>query len=347
MRRALINRVLSLMLCGSLLTCTIVAAAPVTGKVAVAGKGVAAVRVVAHPVSVLTLTGEAPFASAPTGADGLFTLDLPPGSYYLLADGAGLFGYYGRNPLTVPEEGAADVNILLVPVNSRPPQLTSTLTGGIIGRVVHDGKGVPGALVFVYPDLSAQLKGFGLGMSAPSDGDGVFELPLPAGSYYLVARARHGGSLAGPLQAGDLFGYLPGNPVVVAAGAVVQMTLPVIAVPEKSSRIAATLFGRTRIGGIVVDGAGQPQAGMMALLYSDDAMLNRPLYVSPPTGADGRFQLSFPSGGAFYLAARSSLGGTPSPGEMYGRYLGETGPVIRIETGKAVEGLQIVVEPVW
>ena len=318
-----------------------------TGKVAVDGAGTAGVRVVAYPLKVLALTGEAPFASPATGADGLFALDLPPGAYYLLASGNGWFSYYGRNPLTVPAEGLADINLPLVPAATAPPEMAATIAGGIAGRVLHNGKPVTNAVVFVYPDLSAQFKGFGLGMSAPTDEQGGFELALPAGSYYLLARVRHGSAMAGPLQAGDLFGYLPANPVTVAAGSVTKVALPVITVPEKVSRHAASMFGQTRISGRIVDRDGKPLAGLQALLYADDAMLNRPLYVSLPTGTDGLFQLSFPNGGTFYLAARNTLGGTPAPGELYGRYQGADGSALKVETGQSLEGFQVVVEKVW
>lgn len=343
----MVKRTLFLTICCLLLSMVPALSAPVTGKAAVAGKGTAGVRVVAYPISTLSLTGDAPLASKETGADGLFALDLPPGSYYLLANGNGWFSYYGRNPVTVPSEGLADVNLPLVPAVTPPPEVKTALTSGVVGRVVHDGKPVANAIVFVYPDLSAQFKGFGLGMSAPTDENGQFEAPLPAGSYYLVARVRHGKSLAGPLQAGDLFGYLPANPVTVAQEAVTKVILPVIAVPEKVSRHAATMFGQTRISGTIVDRAGKPLAGMQALLYAEESMLNRPLYVSQPTGTDGMFQLSFPSGGNFYLAARNNLGGTPAPGELYGRYQGATGAMLKVETGESLEGLKIVVEEVW
>ncbi len=41
-------------------------------------------------------------------------------------------------------------------------------------------------------------------------------------------------------------------------------------------------------------------------------MLNRPEFVSQPTGKDGKFVISFPQGGAYFLAARDMLGGTPA-----------------------------------
>lgn len=338
-------RVLTLTLLIWLCTAPLLAA-PVAGKVALDGKGGAGVRVAAYPVTALSLAAEPAVLSPATGADGLFSLDLPPGQYYLLARGGDWFSYYGRNPVAVPPEGVSDVNLPLVAVSAPPSKLVPTLDNGVAGQVLQAGKPVANAVVFAYPDLSAQLKGFGLGMSAPTGADGVFELPLSAGSYYLVARVRHGSSLAGPLTAGDLFGYLPQNPVTVGTG-VSQVALPVVAVPEKVARHSATMFGQTRISGTIVDHAGKPLAGLQALLYADESMLNRPLYVSAPTGPDGAFQLSFPVGGAYYLAARNSLGGTPAPGELYGRYQGENGTSLKLETGGSLTGVTVTVEAVW
>ena len=129
---------------------------------------------------------------------------------------------------------------------------------------------------------------------------------------------------------------------------ILAVVLPVVAVPDKVARHAATMFGQTRISGTIFDREGKPLAGLRALLYTDEAMLNRPLYVSAPTGPDGTFQLSFPDGGAYYLAARSSLGGTPVPGELYGRYQADNQqPRLKIETGASLADLRIVVEEVW
>jgi len=321
-------------------------AAPVAGKVALDGAGTAGVQVAAYPAEAVSLAAAPHSRSLATGTDGLFVLDLPPGQYYLLAHGGGWFSYYGRNPVTVPPEGLDDINLPLIPDKASLPTITPAVDNGIAGQVLHAGKPVSGAVVFAYPDMSAQLKGFGLGMSAPTGADGLFELPLPAGSYYLVARVRHGSSLVGPLTAGDLFGYLPQNPVMVGAG-VVTVPLPVVAVPEKVARHSDTMFGQTRISGTIVDRDGKPLAGMKALLYADESMLNRPLYVSAPTGPDGAFHLSFPTGGSYYLAARNTLGGTPAPGELYGRYHGDGQATLKVETGKSAVGIRIVAEEVW
>jgi hypothetical protein len=57
--------------------------------------------------------------------------------------------------------------------------------------------------------------------------------------------------------------------------------------------------------------------------------------------------LSFPKGGTYYLSARSELGGTPAPGELYGRYQGSPNHSLRVRTGKALEDIDIFVEEVY
>ena len=123
--------------------------------------------------------------------------------------------------------------------------------------------------------------------------------------------------------------------------------MQVIEVPEKVDRHAATLFGNTRIAGRILNVSGDPVAGVRAMLYDDSMMLNRPLYVSQPSAADGSFALSFPKGGIYYLSARDELGGTPAPGELYGRYQGSPDHSIRIRTGKLIGGVEIAVDAVY
>lgn len=325
----------------------IAGAALLKGKTTIQGEAVAGMEVLVYPVSTLDFDGPAPYKAGPTGADGFFEVELPTGQYYVLARGAGRFAYYGRNPVSVPKEGLDTVNLLMektdLPV-SEPQGLVET---GVAGAVTHHGNPVAGAIVMVYTDLSSKLKGMGLGMSNPTAEDGSFEFPLPPGTYHLVVRVRKSGMMAGPLRAGDLFGYLPANPLVVEEGKVAAVHIPVISVPEKVERYASSLFGNTSVQGRILGDDGEPVAGVQALLYDDPMMLNRPLYVSQPTAADGSFVLSFPKGGVYYLAARNELGGTPAPGELYGRYQGSADHSIRIRTGKLLEGIEILVEEVY
>ncbi len=324
-----------------------VQATSLKGKTTVSADSVAGVEVVAYPMTTLDFSQTAPYSSGPTQADGQFILDLPKGRYYLLAKGEGLFTYYGRNPVSVPKEGLKDVNLLMLPEGLPGPVNEPRISTGVMGIVSADGKLVQGAIITIYPDLSSQLKGMGLGMSAPTDANGFFEVPLPSGTYYLVVRLRQSGQMAGPLRAGDLFGYLPTNPLKLKDGGVASVQIPVIEVPEKVDRHASTLFGNTRITGSILDAKGRPIKGVRAMLYRDSMMLNRPLYVSQPSAVDGSFVLSFPKGGIYFLAARNELGGTPAPGELYGRYQGSPDHSVRIRTGKVLEGVEIKVEEVY
>ncbi len=331
----------------SLILSTSAPAASINGKATDDAGSVAGVEVMAYPADVLTFSVPPAYTSTKTSADGLFSLELPEGQYYLLARGEHLFTYYGRNPVTVPLNGLEDVNLLMTSDNLPAPNDKANIESGIVGRVSLAGQPVQNAIVTVYPGLSSQLKGMGMAMAAPTDDRGYFELPLGPGTYYLVVRVRRNGQMAGPLKAGDLFGYLSGNPLVVSTGDTVRVHIPLIEVPEKVKRHAANLFGNTLVTGRVLDTAGKPVAGLQVLLYDDSMMLNRPLFVSQKTGADGSYQLSFPAGGHYYLAARDELGGTPAPGELYGRYQGSPDHSINIETGKALEGIEIVVDEVY
>ncbi len=319
----------------------------IKGKATVNAEAVAGVEVMAYPAKLLTFNPPAPHISAATATDGLFALELPEGQYYLLARGKELSAYYGRNPITVPEKGLDNVNLLLTSDNLAGPQEEAAIETGIVGRVSLDGQPVENAIVTVYTDLSSQLKGMGLGMAAPTDRQGYFELPLSSGTYYLVVRVRQSGQMVGPLKAGDLFGYLPYNPLVLTAERLARVHIPLIEVPVKIERHAASLFGNTLVTGRVLDTQGAPVAGIKVLLYEDPMMLNRPLFVSRETSDNGSYQLSFPKGGRYYIAARSELGGTPAPGELYGRYQGSADHSIEIITGKVLESIEIVVDEVY
>lgn len=322
-------------------------AATLKGKTMVDAESVAGIEVMAYPLTVLDFNSAAPYKVGPTAGDGQFEFELPKGQYYLVAQGDNLFNYYGRNPVSVSKEGLKNINLLMVPNSLPGPDNEPGIQTGVMGTVSANGQPVQNAFVMIYPDLSSQLKGMGLGMSAPTDDKGFFEVPLPAGTYYLVVRVRKSGMMAGPLRAGDLFGYLPTNPLVLKDGKVEKVQIPVITVPEKVERHAKTLFGNTRITGQIVDSRGVSVAGVLAMLYDNSMMLNRPLYVSQKTGPDGIFVLSFPKGGIYYLAARNELGGTPAPGELYGRYQGSPDHSVRIRSGKLIEGVEIRVEEVY
>ncbi len=305
--------------------------APVAGKVTVGTQKtpVAGVKVLAWPVASPSLGAEPPYSSSPSTGDGLFEFQLKPGAYYFIAEGNDLYCFYGRNPVTVPEGGIEGMNLSLVERQPPSPQWDPKVKTGVLGQLTYEGKPLAGAVLQIYTDLNTQLKGMGLGMTAPSDDNGYVEAPLPPGTYYLVARKRRSESFAGPL---------------VKEGEVTKIPIAMVEVPEKVARLADTLFGQTSIGGRILDAGGSPVSGVRVLLYPDPMMLNRPLYVSQPSTADGRFVLSFPKGGIYYLAARNNLGGAPAPGELYGRISRSRDSSVRVRTGQALQGIELVVE---
>lgn len=323
---------------------------PVQGKVSFDTIGTGEVVVQAWPVATSSLAGAAPFRSSPSDSNGSFALELPPGEYYFLARGKETFAYYGRNPVTVAETGLEELKIGLVQLSSAPPPapVENESESGVAGSALVQGQTRSGVVVYAYTDLSSRLKGMGYAMSVPTDEDGRFSLALPAGTYYLLARLRQGGGMVtGPLRAGDFIGYAPENPVRVGGKQVLQVSIPMLEVPEKVERLADSLFGGTSLKGRIVTRDGQPVGGARAILYDEAQMLNRPLYVSRPSDADGRFVLSFPHGGTYYLAARQQLGGAPAPGELYGTYDATPDHALTIATGEQREGIELVVEEMW
>jgi hypothetical protein len=319
----------------------------VEGKVTSNRTPAADVRVLAYPVTAETLDGASPYSSLPTAADGRFRLTLPAGEYYFFARGAGLFSFYGRNPVAVPAEGLAEMNLGLVPEGGRPPSDEPFVATGVLGRTFAEEGSQADATIYVYTDLTSRLKGMGYVMAGPTDKEGIFEAALPAGTYYLLARQRRGNSSTGPLQAGDHVGYYPGNPLTLKEGEVARVAIPMLEVPAKVTAMAGNLFGQTSIVGRILDRRGDPVAGVRAVLYDDGQMLNRPLYVSQPSGADGAFVLSFPEGGTYFLAARDTLGGAPGPGDLYGTYDASDDHSLSLETGEKRSGIDIVVEEMW
>lgn len=317
----------------------------IRGKVNFERLPAAGVEVEAYRADTIHLPAQPDFRSAVTGADGMFLIALPPGSYYLLARGAGLFSYYGRNPVLVPAAGLDEVSLGLV---QQPDKKDSDATQQfVIGQVTHAGQPQADAIVFIYTDLTTQLKGLGYMMAGPTDEQGQFELDLPDGTYYLIARKRQGNMTVGPLRAGDFVGYYPHNPLRVRDNRAEPVIIPMLEVPDKVEQMNMNFNGQTSISGLITNSAGEPVDGVRVVLYVRPQMLDRPLLVSQPTGADGRYTLSMPKGGDYYLAARNTLGGAPGPGDLYGTYDENPNHMLHIDSGAVQDGIDITVEEMW
>jgi hypothetical protein len=305
--------------------------------------------------------GERAVAAGVTGDDGTATLFLPAGRYSLVSewrkDGehdrpiepGDRFSYFGGNPVYIAE--GSEQRLFLGLEEFREPPRTVEGEGqgtGVSGYVREGDEPVAAAHVYAYLRPGSGFRAMGFAASAPTTEDGTFLLDLPPGRYFLVARKRAGGGIAGPLRKGDHFGFYPANPVTVAAGRFTRVVIPATRlklrnVPAYSGEYKAAAF----IEGRILDRKGNPVSGVYAALYDNPDLLNRPVFLSDVTGKDGRYRLPVPVPGDYYLGARSGYGGAPAPGDLYGRYEGNPEHSVTVRAGDRLTGADIVVFEVW
>jgi hypothetical protein len=266
--------------------------------------------------------GKAVAEAAPVGLDGTYKLELPPGSYYLTArDGSGplrpgnYFCYYSGAPVQVVEGGYRNVGFNLVRIPQEAPA-EKALRSGIRGEISFQDAPLERAYLYVYQDADKGFKGPGYLIQPVAKG--TFRLNLPPGQYWLLARKRLRGGQFGPIETGDYFNYYPGNPVTVTANEVREVRIETITRLSMLEDDPNAPFVGVR--GRIVDAAGKPVARLHVFAYRQAAMTGTPEFFSAPTGVDGRFDLSLPEGGPFYLLARQEFCGPASEQELYGRH---------------------------
>ncbi len=304
--------------------------------------------------------GERPVFSGATGGAGMVSCSLAAGRYFLVAqwrrDGdyvrpiapGDRFAYFGGNPVFVSPGPAREVVLPLEEFVS-PPEAPIRAAGlsGVAGVVVSGGVPVAGAQVSAFAKTDGAFRDPGFAATGPTAADGSFELDVPPGAYYLVARKRAAGGVAGPLRKGDAFGYYAANPVTVAPGRFSRVAIPVTVlrlrnVPAWSGDYAAA----ASVEGRILGRDGRPRRGVYAALYDNPDLLTRPVFLSDVTGDDGRFRLPVPVPGRYFLGARDSYGGSPVPGDLYGRYEGTPDHSLEIPDGSRLTGIDIVVDEV-
>ncbi len=147
-------------------------------------------------------------------AKGDFRLRLPPGDYYLLArkrakggqygpiEIGDHFNYYHGNPVRIEAGQTREVRIETITRLSMLEEGENNEPRRISGRLL-DPEGRPAAGLRVLAYRQAAMTGTPSTLSAPTEADGRFDLPLPDdGPWYLLARER----LGGPAEAGEQVG---------------------------------------------------------------------------------------------------------------------------------------------
>ena len=216
---------------------------------------------------------------------------------------------------------------------------------GISGRVFmrEGGAGVTDAYVNIYADTVSNLLGPSQTMSSPTDKDGRYQVNLPPGTYFVVARKRVSGNPTGPLSPGDYYSEHQRVVTDVVAGKFAVVDLPIVLMnnPMFFKRDNASQETDTAIHGRIVNKEGKAVFGAFAMAYTDADLKRLPDYASTLSDSDGRFTIYLPKGGSYYLSARMQVYDMPRPGEPYGKL--ET-PVF-VEKGKSSDDVTIIIEP--
>jgi hypothetical protein len=173
------------------------------------------------------------------------------------------------------------------------------------------------------------------------DAEGVFDVELPAGRYFLGAAKRKSGERMGPPQAGDLVwrsvdGAGKPKEYVIEPGKRLDIGTITEAAPLKAS---ARLVVTTAFEGIVTDAMGVPVRDAVVVAFLRPAVQTKPVFVSKKTGKDGKYVLPV-TPGTYYLRVRNAFAsGPPEPGQIVG-YYGEGQPApVTVTEGQILKGV--------
>jgi hypothetical protein len=220
---------------------------------------------------------------------------------------------------------------------------------GITGQIINklDGTPIQGAYVNIYPDTISNLLGPSQFISSPTGPDGRFMMTAPTGTYYIVARKRMSGDPSGPLSPGDLYSEHQRVVTTVVEGklSVVDLAVAPVKAPMFFKKAVVEQETSTGIRGILLDAVGKPVPGSFAVAYTDNDLKRLPDYASTLSDGQGRFVLYLPKAGDYYLGARVHAWDMPHPGELYGKYGGETPTPVSVSKGTFVTDVKIVLTP--
>jgi uncharacterized GH25 family protein len=302
-----------------------------------------------------------PFMTTTTDAQGVYQVQLPAGRYFIIAklrqtldDGRTrmLMAECPANPIEVRDHQQRTIPTFSLREMGRDGALVALPETGVRGRLLAVGQPVANATVYVYTESASGLMGPSYGESVQSDESGFFQIDLPAGRFFFVARKRSGGSRMGEPDAGDLNGIYPNNPVDISAGRYTDlpdlMLTPVDAT-VRAERLADGKFAATPtwFSGRVVNQDGRPVPDIFVFAYLDSRMVGKPTYISAATDDLGTYRLNLGTGGTYYLGARSTFGGPLEPGEWVGTFDTRADHGVEIEAKSNLTLADIVVREVW
>lgn len=319
--------------------------------------------------------------STPGSKPGQYSLELPPGKYYLTATSHdhehSLFAYHGLNPITI--SGSKQwIPFFVLPVH---PSQCEPGFQGIGGRALYKDQPIDSGSVSVYTLEDEPFRGMGVLTNSITE-DGSFWFDLAPGNYVVVARQRQDNALIGPLKKGDLFCYSAANPIAVHPANSCQVDLlcyprdnldrylsQEAEDPRGKKQIArrdtslesATLqeAGKNGISGPVSIIAGRvtalddtPMPGLIVSAYPADDLPLFQMYILrfksdyiTKTDANGFFRLVVKPG-SYYIVTREKVGDAPNAHENYGIYEGSANHSLTVASGENINGIHLLVEPI-
>lgn len=312
---------LGLLVCLLIIPSSLLAATGVKGRVAWRGELIPGVTVRAYR-SIDAIAAEQVIASSePTDQDGTYQLELPTGRYYLTARNfsttpkpGDYFCYYSGAPIVVPSEGFRQVGFNLI----RIPKEESSKVGkrsGVWGEISFQDQPLERTYLYVYKSTQNDFKGPAWFIQPVEKG--TFRMSLPPGDYWLLARKRMKGGQYGPIEIGDYFNFYYGNPLHIEKNELKNIKLETITRLSMLEEDPDGIF--SGITGSVVGPDAMPVVGVRVFAYRSATMTGTPAYISAATGEDGRFNLSIPEVGTYWLLAREVIGGPAATGELYGK----------------------------
>lgn len=201
-------------------------------------------------------------------------------------------------------------------------------TGVLAGRVVDvSQQPVAGASVFVYN--SSNIRRPADYISPASDDAGAFRIALPAGHYWVMARARQGEEKYGPLLPGDRHSGAPLEMDIIS-GETVEEEFIVADLRETSQLEVKLDTSFLQIEGVLLTKGGEPLENAYAFARREAAGMGIPEYVSAWTDDSGRYTLFLPAG-TYWLGLAQTF--PPDP---------ETLPWQKVVIDKPAENMNIV-----
>ena len=265
------------------------------------------------------LTGQKPSARAAAKPDGQYRFDLQPGNYVVEAirkeppnDGAGpepgdLYCLFSGSPVTVEAGKTTNVGLYLTKVEKEERKEGET---SLRGRLTFKDKPVLKAYLYLYKSADNSFRGPAEVLQPVLNGN--FNVRVAPGRYFVLAKKRMKGGAYGPPEPGDLVNFYPLNPVTVAAGEAVSLTVPL------GERLNQLDEGENTFKGLkisIVDEKNMPVSGQYIMAYRSSDRTGVPTATSGPSLSDGILYLKAPRE-AKYLRLRPAVGGPTEPGEL-------------------------------